>query len=162
MECYGLQPQHLEVFVGGAGSGLFRGGLTGVKSKNAIEGIKKGVTSSVNARMARDTRQQVGYGVKDRVGDKIAKFAGIPNEYGGFGKLDAKQKELERKLSNVKQDEDAARQALAELESRGPAVADRRNMDMANYELSKVMNSLVIKIIIWQLILHLGMIITIN
>lgn len=127
--------------VGGAGSGLFRGGLTGVKSKNAIEGIKKGVTSSVNARMARDTRQQVGYGVKDRVGDKIAKFAGIPNEYGGFGTLDAKQKELERKLSNVKQDEDAARQALAELESRGPAVADRRNMDMANYELSKVMNS---------------------
>ena len=127
--------------VGGAGSGLFRGGLTGVKSKNAIEGIKKGVTSSVNARMARDTRQQVGYGVKDRVGDKIAKFAGIPNEYGGFGKLDEKQKGLERDLKNAQQDEDAVRQALADLESRGPAVADRRNMDMANYELSKVMNS---------------------
>ena len=127
--------------VGGAGSGLFRGGLTGVKSKNAIEGMKKGVTSAVNARMARDTKQQVHYGVKDRVGDKIAKFAGLPNEYGGFGKLDEKQKGLERELKNAQQDEDAIRQALADLESRGPAVADRRNMDMANYELSKVMNS---------------------
>ena len=127
--------------VGGAGSGLFRGGLTGVKSKNAIEGMKKGVTSAVNARMARDTRQQVHYGVIDRAGDKIAKFAGLPNEYGGFGKLDAKQKGLERDLKNAQQDEDAIRQALADLESRGPAVADRRNMDMANYELSKVMNS---------------------
>ena len=127
--------------VGGAGSGLFRGGLTGVKSKNAIEGMKKGVTSAVNARMARDTRQQVHYGVIDRAGDKIAKFAGLPNEYGGFGKLDAKQKGLERELKNAQQDEDAIRQALADLESRGPAVADRRNMDMANYELSKVMNS---------------------
>lgn len=131
--------------VGGGISAAAIGGLAGGKGKNAITGVKSGVTGAVQRRVNRDIRGQLtsqGIGPKQRAVDKLDEIAGVRNEYGGFGQLDAKRQALKKEMDNFRQQEDAARQAKAQLESMGAGQASRDNLNRAIYDFSKLKSSM--------------------
>ena len=130
---------------GGAVSGVARGGFSGARGKNAITGVKSGIEGSTQARVNRDIRQQLtaqGFGPAKRAVDKMDEFAKVRNEFGGYGGLDAKRQNLKKELDNLRQQEDAARQAKAQLEASGAGQASRENLNRANYDLSKLRSSM--------------------
>lgn len=86
---------------GGAGAAAARVAAKG--ETKGLSDVGKNATAAMDAtkkaRIERDSRQSQSLGT--RMSNRVTDFAGIKNEYGGFGKLDADAKALREKLQEA-------------------------------------------------------------
>lgn len=111
--------------IGGAGSAAAR--VTAKGETKGLSDIGKHATGAIDAtkkaRIERDSRQSQSLGT--RMSNKVTEFAGIKNEYGGFGKLDADAKALKERLQEA---DEYQRKASARKIDAVHDIADRNGM----------------------------------
>jgi len=105
--------QTLKSALGGLGSGAARGGVNGFKNKNVLKGASAGIAGSNAARYRRSVNIKAGYGLKERLSDRLDKIAGVKNKDAGVGRMDRDIKAINRQMENVSQAEHAVRDAYA-------------------------------------------------
>lgn len=104
---YGGPLRGFRTTVGGASSGFFRAGASGLKGKGMRESMTAARIDSINARRNRE----MGYGFREKGWDKFTNFTGTPQKFGAQNERAGRLKELLEQQSNAKMAEASAAEA---------------------------------------------------